>query len=261
MAPHINLGSLSIPTYSVFIFFALVAFAITTLLLLEVKEKGEARVTNRLLLASLLGFGALGGFAYLFNSLFLSIERGYIVLGGITWLGGVVGALPSMVLFIYLLCPMVRTQVIKHFNLMIPGFALAHGLGRVGCFFAGCCYGKVTDSAFGVCFPAGSYAAKQYPDLVNGGSLPVLPTQLFEAVFEILLFVLMLILYKKLKEHFLEIYCFSYGTFRFLLELLRGDKRGSVGFFLTPSQLLSLVLIGYGVLLIIYRYNKKGLSH
>ena len=56
MAPHINLGSLSIPTYSVFIFFALVAVAITTLLFLEVKEKGEARVTNRLLLASLLGF-------------------------------------------------------------------------------------------------------------------------------------------------------------------------------------------------------------
>ena len=256
MAPHITIGSITIPTYSAFIFFALAAFAITTLLLLEVKEGGEARVTNRLFLVSLLGFGALGGFAYLFNSLFLSIERGYIVWGGITWLGGVVGALPVMVLLIYLLCPMLKGQVIKHFNLMMPGFALAHGLGRVGCFFAGCCYGRVTDSIFGVSFPQGSYAAEQYPDFINGGSLPVLPTQLFEAAFEILLFAVMLIFYKRLKAHFLELYCFSYGTFRFLLELIRGDERGSVGFFLTPSQLLSLVLIFYGVLLIIYHKKK-----
>ena len=257
MATHINLGSMSIPTYSVFIFFALVAFAVTTLLLLELREGVEPRVTNRLLLVSLLGFLALGGFAYFFNALFLAIERGYWSWGGITWLGGVVGALPSMVSFMYLLCPAVRGEVIKHFNVMMPGFALAHGLGRVGCFFAGCCYGRVTDSIFGVRFPEGSYAAGQYPDLVNGGSLPVLPTQLFEATFEVLLFVLMLVLYKKFKNHLIELYCFSYGTFRFLLELLRGDERGSVGFFLTPSQLLSIVLMGYGVLLIVYHKKRK----
>ena len=70
------------------------------------------------------------------------------------------------------------------------------------------------------------------------------------------MFAVMMIFYKKLKEHFLEMYCFGYGVFRFLIEFLRGDNRGATGFALSPSQLMSILLIGVGVLLILYRKNK-----
>ena len=118
---------------------------------------------------------------------------------------------------------------------------MAHGFGRVGCFCGGCCYGKETESIFVV----------QFPHLEN----PVYPTQLYEAAFEFVLFALMMIFYKKWRTHFLEIYCFSYGVFRFALEFLRGDNRGSVGFFLSPSQVMSILLILGGVLLVLYNKN------
>ena len=85
--------------------------------------------------------------------------------------------------------------------------------------------------------------------------MPVLPTQLYEALFEFLLFIVMIILYKKLKYRFLETYCLGYGVFRFLLEFLRGDNRGATGFFLSPSQVMSMILIVGGVALILYKKN------
>ena len=104
---------------------------------------------------------------------------------------------------------------------------------------------------FGVSFPEGSEAARLYPS-ASGGSVPVLPTQLIEAAFEILLFVLMLVLYKRLKHHFLETYCIGYGVFRFSLEFLRGDDRGATGVYVTPSQFMSILLIVGGILVLLY---------
>ena len=196
-------------------------------------------------------------FAAFFDSLFHFIEEGQIVSGGITWLGGVSGAFPTMVLLIHYFVPKKKGDALNTFSLLIPGTVLAHALGRVGCFFGGCCYGKVTDSVFGVTFPVGSIAAKTYPldptDLENTVSQPVLPTQLYEAVFELVLFILMMVFYKKLRKYFVETYCFAYGTFRFLLEFLRGDDRGATGFALSPSQIMSIILLVTGVLLVLYR--------
>lgn len=256
MAPYLVIGNLHIPSYSLFVFIGVVAFTVTTILLLEKKEGIEQKITNRLLIISIFGLASLGIFAFAFNSLFHSIAEGRLVLGGITWLGGVVGAFPLMIFLIHKFCPMIKGEALKYFNLLVPGIVLAHGFGRIGCFFGGCCYGKVTDSIFGVSFPKDSNAALRYPGGPDGGSLPVLPTQLFEALFEFALFIVMLALFKKLKNHFFETYCLSYGIFRFLLELARGDKRGATGLFLSPSQVLSFILIVAGALLILYHKGK-----
>lgn len=63
---------------------------------------------------------------------------------------------------------------------------------------------------------------------------------------------LMMCFFKKLRRHFLETYCFSYGIFRFILEFFRHDDRGSTGFSCPPSQLMSIILLIAGVLLILY---------
>ncbi len=251
MCPVIDLGMLKLPSYSLLLLLGGIAFTVVTILLLERVEGVEQAVTNRILILSAIGFAILGASAFFMNSLFHSIEKGRLSIGGITWLGGVIWTFPCMVLLIHKFCPRVKGEALRYFNLLVPGIALAHGFGRIGCFLGGCCYGKRTDGILGVSFPEGSAAAKQYP-AIGGGSLPVLPTQLFEAAFELLLFAAMILLYKKLSRHFLELYAFSYGTFRFLMEFARGDDRGATGMVLTPSQIMSLLLILMGVVTLLY---------
>jgi phosphatidylglycerol:prolipoprotein diacylglycerol transferase len=197
--------------------------------------------------------------AFFFNSLFHTIEAGELKIGGITWLGGVFGAFPAMVFLIHKFVPAAKGKAVTYFSILVPGIVLAHALGRIGCFLAGCCYGSVTDSIFGVSFPAGSHAAHQYAGGPNGGSLPVLPTQLFEAVFELALFLVMLFTYKKMRGHNIEIYFIAYGIFRFALEFLRGDERGGTGFFLTPAQLLCVIMWIAAALLILFK--KRMIFH
>ena len=88
---------------------------------------------------------------------------------------------------------------------------------------------------------------------MSEGSFPVLPTQLFEAGFELLLFLIMIIFIKKLKGKNLSLYLIAYGIFRFFLEFYRGDDRGETGISLSPSQLMSLVLIICGVLVLLFQ--------
>lgn len=255
MLPRIEIGVFKIPSFALMIWLGVIAFTLMTIYILEKKENIKKEITNRILIVCVIGLAALAIFAFLFNSLFHSIASGTIKLGGITWLGGVLGAFPVMVLCIHFLCPKVKGNALFYFNLLIPAICLGHAFGRIGCFCGGCCHGGVTDSIFGVVFPEGSLAAHTYP-APDGRSLPVFPTQLFEAVFELSLFLIMLIFYKKLRERFLETYCFGYGVFRFLAEFLRGDNRGATGVVLSPSQVMSIVLVLIGVLLLLYR---KGL--
>jgi hypothetical protein len=66
----------------------------------------------------------------------------------------------------------------------------------------------------------------------------------------------MVLLFKKCKNYNVEIYCFVYGTFRFILEFFRGDDRGATGVGLSPSQFMCIILFVFGTLLILFR-NKK----
>lgn len=256
MLPRIEIGILKIPSFALMIWLGVMAFTFITIYILEKKEGTKKEITNSILIVCVVGLAALFVFALGFNSLFHSIASGKIKIGGITWLGGVLGAFPTMVLSLHFLCPKIKGRALEYFDLMIPGISLAHAFGRIGCFLGGCCYGGVTDSILGVCFPEGSNAALMYPG-PDGRSLPVFPTQLFEAAFGFILFIVMMALYKKMRGHFLKTYCFSYGVFRFLAEFLRGDNRGSTGFALSPSQVMSIVLIVIGILLVLY---DKGIA-
>ena len=248
MYKAIHIAGMHVPMYSLMVFFGIVAFFITYFVLVERKEGVERVSSNRLLFSSALGIVVLALSAFVFNSIFHSIEQGRIVVGGITWLGGVLGAFPVMVLLIHNFVPQAKGNALYFFSLLIPGIVIGHAFGRLGCFFGGCCYGGPTDSFLGVVFPEGSSAAKTY-----GYGVKVYPTQLFEAAFEFLLFTVMIIFRKKLKYYNVEIYLIAYGIFRFLMEFLRGDDRGGTGFFLTPSQLMCIILLITATLLILYR--------
>jgi phosphatidylglycerol:prolipoprotein diacylglycerol transferase len=124
-----------------------------------------------------------------------------------------------------------------------PGLALGHAIGRVGCFAAGCCYGKPTNHFWGVTFK--NPLAQTWVGTPLG--IPLEPTQLFESAVELAnFFVLMwLFKHKKFDGQVLGAYLFLYGVARFFLEFLRDDPgRGSVfGGIMSGTQLIAIGLV------------------
>lgn len=189
------------------------------------------------------------GFAALFQATYNYIEHpenGFHLGEGITFLGGMIGGT-----VVYLIIWMIfRKKVPGNLYDIMPVIpcmiTVGHAFGRIGCFFAGCCYGKPTDSIFGVQFP-GAY----FEQLGK-----VHPTQLYEAAFLFVLFgVLTWLLLKKKFQYTMTVYLASYGVFRFLIEFLRYDDRGQLGKLLSPSQTMSLVFLGLAVLAFFLQRN------
>lgn len=166
-------------------------------------------------------------------------------LDNLTFIGGLIGGAACFLTVYAIMRRRYKERLTRILSLPPCCILIAHACGRIGCFFAGCCYGKPTDSAFGVLFP--------------GHFQKVHPTQLYEAIFLFLLFGLCSLLY--LKWHFrhgLSVYFIGYGCFRFLLEFVRGDDRGKLFGALSPSQFWSLVMIAIGISLIFFlRYLQE----
>lgn len=157
---------------------------------------------------------------------------------GITFSGGMIGAIITYFVGYFIFFRDEKHNLFFYIDFIIPGVVLTHAFGRVGCFLGGCCYGGHTDSWLGINYPT-SY-----------GWDTVFPTQLFEAGF---LFILFIVLLFFVKRNQLCIYLLTYGPFRFLLEYLRGDSRGGTIFgIFTPSQFMSVIMIIAGILLIIF---------
>lgn len=265
MHPYIDLGFLKLPAYGFMVFIGLLAFLAVTLFSLKLRERKPTDVLRAVLLVSALSFVAMYLSAGLFDAIFHSIKAGRLMLSGITWEGGVIGGFAAFLILSHSLVKQERGREIELFSLVVPGVVLAHAFGRVGCFLGGCCFGQITEGPFGVVFPSGSPAAALYPNTLTGeGSFPVLPTQLFEAAFELALFLLMIAFWKHLKKYNLSVYLVFYSIFRFILEFRRGDNRGATGLSLSPSQVMSLFLLVAGILIfliqmgVIGKHRQKG---
>ena len=125
----------------------------------------------------------------------------------------------------------------------IPALVLGHAFGRIGCFFAGCCYGIECETPISIVFPAGGAAP---------AGIPLLPTQLLESAFLFILCVVLVLILKK-KKPFATVtawYLVLYGAWRFAIEFFRNDERGFVGL-LSTSQFISIFLILGGVALLV----------
>jgi phosphatidylglycerol---prolipoprotein diacylglyceryl transferase len=116
-------------------------------------------------------------------------------------------------------------------DLFAPALAIGHAFGRLGCFAAGCCFGKETASRIGVAFPRGSVAfevlqrAGAVP-LGAGETRPLHPVQLYEAAGELALFALLCFLRPRLRRQpgaLLLCYLGLYALLRFVVEIFRGD--------------------------------------
>ncbi len=174
-------------------------------------------------------------------ALWRNVGEGFVIYGGI--LGGLAGGLIG--------CRIKKQSFVKYFDLFIPSVALAQGFGRLGCFFAGCCYGRQTDSSFCLVFPEG--VGSMAPT-----GVPLIPTQLISSAANFLHFFILVWFARRSKKdgQVGGLYMILYSIGRFLIEGLRNDPRGSVGPFST-SQFISLLIFVAGVLVMVIASRQK----
>ena len=161
------------------------------------------------------------------------------IIGGV--IGGIIGG--------WIWCKIRKLDFMAYFDLMIPVVALAQGFGRIGCFFAGCCYGKET-TGFGVVFPHGSLAPS---------GVKLIPTQLISSFGDFVLFFFLIRVYND-PEHRDETaawYLILYSLGRFMVEFLRGDEIRGFIMGLSTSQFISIFMFIAGIILLAVRRKSR----
>lgn len=168
---------------------------------------------------------------------FVKNPMAFITGSGFVVYGGIIGG----ILTIFGYCKWKKMDFLAYLDLMIPSVAIAQGFGRIGCFLAGCCYGKETDSILGVTFTNSHYA----PNHVK-----LLPSQLFMSAGDFVLGAVLLWYASRnpSKGKISMLYLMLYSIGRFLVEFTRNDNRGAVGA-LSTSQFIGVFVFAAGAIL------------
>ncbi len=252
MLPYIKIFGAELPMYGL-----MIVLGVILAVILAIYRAGKNPKVSRLdmftaamvvFIVSILGAKVLflltefdmycGNFSLLFSNPLKYFSN--LAGSGLVFYGGFIGGALGMIGY----CKVFKLNIIDYFDAAIPSIPLAHAFGRMGCFCAGCCYGRESER-FGIVFR----------NALTGVSSTekVIPAQLIEASFNILLCIV-LILYARRERKSgttMGLYMVCYGVFRFFIEYLRDDAiRGSFLCFST-SQWISLVLIiPIGILLL-----------
>lgn len=245
-----HLGSFNIPTYGILVATGVVVGLYISARICERQGGDPEKAWN---LGILVVLGAIVGAKVLLiiNDFgYYSQHPGEIFSLSVLQAGGVFygGVLTALALSVWYIrknhMPWLRTA-----DAFAPGLALGHSIGRLGCFAAGCCYGKPTDHAWGVTFTSPLAHAWVGTPL----NVPLEPTQLFESAVELVNFFILywLIRHKRFEGQVIGAYLFLYGIARYFLEFIRDDPgRGSVfGGAMTGTQLISICLVIAGGIL------------
>jgi len=245
-----HLGNFNLPTYGLLVATGVIVGLYVSAKLSERQGINPEKAWN---LGILVVLGAIVGAKVLLivnNFDYYSQHPGEIFSLTILQAGGVFygGVITALLLSVWYMrknhMPWLRTT-----DAFAPGLALGHSIGRLGCFAAGCCYGKPTHHWWGVTFKNPLANAWVGTPL----NVPLEPTQLFESAIELGNFFLLywLIKHKKFEGQVMGTYLFLYGVARYFLEFIRDDPdRGSVfGGAMTGTQLISICLVIVGGIL------------
>jgi phosphatidylglycerol:prolipoprotein diacylglycerol transferase len=247
-----KIGPLTIHTYGFLVaagFFLGISLAIR-----QAREEGISSdkildLGFYMLVAAIIGsrlFFVLINSAYYFKN---PIEILKIWEGGLVFYGGILFAIPTAVWYIKRNSLAIWTTA----DLVAPSLAIAHAIGRLGCFSAGCCYGKTAES-----FPlAVTFTDPQSLALIG---VPIHPTQLYESAGELINFLILIILrrYKSFNGQIFLTYMLLYSVLRFIVEFFRGDvNRGFISSQLSFAQGISIMLFICAVIGIVVLRRRK----
>ena len=241
----LHIGPLTIYTYG---FMMATAFLVCYFILkYEIKKRGD----DPEIASNIIFWGAIGGIvgAKIFYMIeffqdLLQDPIGMIFSGaGLVFHGGLIGGTVAVILVIR----HAKKPVGEYANFIGPALLVGQGIGRIGCFFAGCCHGKACNLPWAVTFPHASPPA----------NYPVHPTQLYETFIN---FTMFFVLVKFVRPRFnkpwqtFAIYLMVAGLERFLIEFIRVNPRVAWG--LSSAQFTSVgIFIGGLVLVYIIKQN------
>lgn len=255
MYPFINVFGISIPTYGL-------CFSLGLLLALLISyiriKKAGLNVDKFLNLAVIVIFTGMicAYLLYIFvtypiSEIIHSITSGSFAVFkelGLVFYGGLIGGVVSGVIY----CVRAKLRFFDYAAVIVPVIPLAHAVGRIGCFLAGCCFGKVVDTPISVYY---SHPAGGAPT-----GVPVFPIQLVEAALNLIIFAILLIYTRRsLKKYsVLPLYLGLYSIVRFGVEFGRADEFRGIWLGLSTSQWISiLLLIASVVLFIVFNLREK----
>jgi len=167
--------------------------------------------------------------------------------GGLVFYGGFIAALLTAIVYL-------RQKKIPFFrvaDIFSPGLAAGHAVGRIGCFFAGCCYGKTCELPWAVVF--------RDPMSLAPTGVHLHPTQLYSVAGNLMVFGFLWFFRKRTTYtgQLFWLYVLLYGSVRAFLELFRGDPRGFLFDGVSVSQGIGLVL-AVSAAVILIRKHKRG---
>ena len=170
--------------------------------------------------------------------------------GGLVFYGGLILALPSALWYI-------RKHHLDGWritDIFAPSIAIGHAVGRIGCFAAGCCHGRLCELPWAVTF--------HDPESLATTGIPLHPTQLYESAGEFLNFLILITLrrYQSFKGQLFWTYILLYSVLRFVVEFFRGDEaRGYLFGGISVSQGISVIMGIIAISVIAGKLlNKKG---
>ena len=286
MHPFIELGNLKLQLYYPMFF---IGFAAALLIVLAICRKYDVRERFGISKKDVFGISLYGGIGlYVVAKFFFFLTRmpevfsdlnGFktrfdadlpgtldFLFGGMVFYGGLIGFLIGMLIY----SRQNRIEFFKLADFTAPFIPLVHAIGRVGCFFNGCCYGTEYHGFFAVNYP---YSTVE-PEL---SAVPRFPVQLVETGLNVLCFTVLIYMLiismrkgdkKKIEKdkksdkavsgRLLGIYLAYYIIVRFILEFFRADEiRGMIGV-LSTSQVISILLIPITVWLLVRKKQQKG---
>ena len=177
-----------------------------------------------------------------------AITKETIFNSGIVYYGGLIGLLTSFLTICKVKDNRLDSNAIDSLAIAIPIF---HAFGRMGCFFAGCCYG----------IPCENRISVLYTNVIAGDVVTVsrLPIQLIEATENIIIFVLLCIIDRIIQKTglLLPIYLGTYSILRFINETLRDDWERRMFGGISMSQIISIFLLITSIAILVYKCKSK----
>ena len=235
LCPFIDLGIIKLSVFPIILVLAIFSCILTYMF----SDKYDNFYFSQIRASSIycmIGAGIVGKLLYVFTTMPIFGLSVFERLGGFVFFGGLIGAVLG--LYIYSIRKWNRfLDLLDTYVSIIP---LGQAIGRIGCFFNGCCYGKTYNGFFSVRY------------IVNYIETFVFPTWFIESGFCFLLFICMFCISKQLfAGMYSAIYMMSYSLFRFIIEFFRGDSLRGVWCGLSTSQYISIGIFFIGVVILI----------
>lgn len=256
MLPYINIFGYEIATYGLIIFIGIFIGAIISIFYFSKFFSVKKEDIFYCILYAVIGLGIGAKLLYIITNIPFLIENYQslnlfdtflqMLKGGFVFYGGLIGGILGVLVY----SKQFKISFKELLLILLPVVPLIHGIGRIGCLCAGCCYGMEYHGFGAITF---------HNSLLAPNDVPLFPMQIVEAICNFVIFIVLLLTYKKFLGTYktVGLYLVLYSVVRFTLEFFRGDLIRGIYFSLSTSQWISIVLFIVGIAIFVLEYKRK----